>query len=420
MSTKLLSVRREVSAVLLLTVFGVAVPVAGQPTIYWSNTLAGSLQRTVVGSGLVEELVEGFVDRPQSLRLDLEQGKLYWSLYAESPSPDNAIIQRANLDGSDLENVVLSSYCNPYCPVSAMTLDAARDSLYWFTWDGTGPLSTHGLYRSGADGSGITLLGTADHVVTDVVLDRGNASMYWIELNFPARVADHAIRRASLSGKDAEEVLLVFDGKPPEEGSLAVDASGGKVYWVTDNRAIRRANLDGTEIEDIVAVQGDPDLASFGDIAVDPVAGKLYWAGTYGGVTTFPVGVLHRSNLDGSNLEALVTLDPGTIGSFALDLTGPVGRDTPLPQAARVRLAPPYPNPARSAAVIAFDLPAAASVSVSLYDVLGRRVRLLDSGFRPAGTHQLVVTTEDLPSGLYVCRLEGRTETVARTLIVGR
>jgi hypothetical protein len=57
-------------------------------------------------------------------------------------------------------------------------------------------------------------------------------------------------------------------------------------------------NLDGSGLEDIISVPGwvGPD-----GIALDLAAGKLYWTG-FGSVLK-----IQRSDLDGSNIEDLVT-----------------------------------------------------------------------------------------------------------------
>ncbi len=391
--------------------------VQAQPTLYWSNTLSGSIQRSVVGSGIVDDVIEGFVERPHSLRLDVEEGKLYWAIAVEPPTPGGAALQKSNLDGSSLENILLTGACNPYCPVTAMTLDAEGDSLYWSTWDGTFP-ATHTLYRSDLQGSETVPVGSSDNVVLDIHLDRGTRQLYWIDGKLPDNLADHAIVRAGLGGSEPEQILLVFDGKPPEEGNLAVDPDGGHVYWVTRTRAIRRANLDGSGIEDLVGIDGDPDSTRFGDLALDVVNGKMYWSVTYGGVNTFPVGVIHRANLDGSEIEELVRVDPGSIGAFAIDFSRLVGRETQPSSAYGFSLGQAYPNPALRSVTIPYTLTRAAHTTLDVWDLLGRRVKVVSGGIQAPGARKLVLQVSDLPSGVYLYRLRSGGLYRSGTLII--
>ena len=55
------------------------------------------------------------------------------------------------------------------------------------------------------------------------------------------------IRRANLDGSDIED--LVFGADPR---GLALDVVGGKIYWTDWSGMIRRANLDVSNIEDLV------------------------------------------------------------------------------------------------------------------------------------------------------------------------
>jgi endoglucanase len=66
-----------------------------------------------------------------------------------------------------------------------------------------------------------------------------------------------------------------------------------------------------------------------------------------------------------------------------------------------------YPNPFRTSATIRFSLPHSASVSVRVYDLLGRAVSVLTDGeaLRP-GTHELAFEARSLPSGMYIYRVE--------------
>ena len=85
-------------------------------------------------------------------------------------------------------------------------------------------------------------------------------------------------------------------GQPPSEA--------GKIYWTDSEWGIHRSSLDGANVEQLVI----PDLRRPDKIALDVAGGKMYWA--EGG------GDIYCSNLDGSNVKVLVD-----VWGTAIDLT---------------------------------------------------------------------------------------------------
>jgi hypothetical protein len=115
------------------------------------------------------------------------------------------------------------------------------------------------------------------------------------------------------------------------------------------------------------------------------------------------------------------TLAVGTHGRGVF--TGRFTPVTDVPGASgpkRALLSQSWPNPANASATIALDLPRAGEISLRLYDVQGREVALLASGWQDAGRHQVPVATARLAPGAYyyVLRAAGAIET--RKLLVRR
>ena len=72
-----------------------------------------------------------------------------------------------------------------------------------------------------------------------------------------------------------------------------------------------------------------------------------------------------------------------------------------------------YPNPFNPTTSIRYDLATAGEISLTVYDILGREVAELVSGYWKAGYHQVIwdgrdLTGRELPSGLYIARLEAQ------------
>lgn len=88
------------------------------------------------------------------------------------------------------------------------------------------------------------------------------------------------------------------------------------------------------------------------------------------------------------------------------------------------RFRAPAPNPVRSRARIAFDLPAPAEVCLRVYDVSGRAVQTRVLGLVAAGRHELAWSAEShagqpLPAGVYFMRFQaGRYRAEKKILVL--
>jgi hypothetical protein len=165
--------------------------------------------------------------------------------------------------------------------------------------------------------------------------------LFWTEMR---NDASGAIRRSSLDGGS---VATVVPSGLVGAFRMTVDEQAGKLYWSSVNgQGIRRANLDGTQMEiffadsdPILGLAHDPvnerilfykdqdirwaktdgsnvetlleDFGAVENITVDAAAGKLYM-GQRGFTGN---GLIWRCNLDGSGLEQIVSgISNGPIG----------------------------------------------------------------------------------------------------------
>ena len=117
------------------------------------------------------------------------------------------------------------------------------------------------------------------------------------------------LQKVALDGSSNTATVLDIAGKAG--AGMAIDAINKKVYFsdfeVTGSGAIWQMNLDGSGLTAIVSNLTDP----YG-VAVDPSGGKVYWADDLGNIS--------RANLDGSSLETgIVNVPGGLMRAVALD-----------------------------------------------------------------------------------------------------
>lgn len=177
----------------------------------------------------------------------------------------------------------------------------AGDALYLAEYKFNDPHLT----RLATDGGGVTPLSvipTADWLVVGLAVDASAGKVYWTHGAFN----QGAIRRANLDGTNVETIVA---GLSNARG-LALDAAGGYVYWSdTIDRTIYRVRLDGT---------GFQTVASTGNQLGRPTLDLVNGAVWYGDLGT---GTILRANLDGTNPSVVVTGADDPL-AIALDLSG--------------------------------------------------------------------------------------------------
>ena len=240
--------------------------------IYWTDWDTNKIQRANLDGSNVEDLVTTGLGSPYGIALDVAAGKMYWA------DAGLAKIQRANLNGSNVQNLIPLGLSVPIC----IALDVAGGKMYW-TDRGTGKIQ-----RANLDGSNVEDLVFGVRGLHGIALDVGGGKMYWTD-NDAGK-----IQRANLNGTSLEDLITTGLQLPNE---IALDVTSGKMYWADDGtQKIQRANLNGTGVQDLLTAGLNVPVG----ITLDIVSGKMYW-------TDLGTRKIQRANLDGANVEDLVT-----------------------------------------------------------------------------------------------------------------
>lgn len=384
----------------LVEVCILADPVHGQ-LIYWTDwggvypvTATPTIRRIESDGARIQDLVTTG-RTADSILFDPQNGRVYWVEWDTS----SAVIRRANPDGSQVEDVVTGFTPGASRPTG---IDLGHDGMLYWCQDG--PPGVRGIYRSNLDGADVELLVSGIGRPAGIAIDRTISRMYWIELvggiyranldgsemelvlSGPLSSPNTDLAVDSLSGRiywsqwqvgisrinrnGSGHVLLVEDDECGFVRGLAVEPSHNALYWTceesfeNDARRIRKADLDGSGIADLIAYPSGNPVISLNDVAVAPSIGTLFWTSQttnpttgrvqstdlrFGGVETvvdsvlagprgialdpqggkmywndlpntnfFGIGRILRSNLDGSDVETLLT--DAAAGPYAIAL----------------------------------------------------------------------------------------------------
>uniref|UniRef100_A0A673NGJ6 Low density lipoprotein receptor-related protein 4 n=1 Tax=Sinocyclocheilus rhinocerous TaxID=307959 RepID=A0A673NGJ6_9TELE len=309
--------------------------------MYWTDWGANpKIERAGMDASNRTVIISTNLTWPNGLAIDYSTERLYWA--------DASIktIEYGNFDGSGRQVLIGSQLPHPF----GLTLH--EDRIYWTDWQSKSIQSADKL--TGLDRR--TLAENLENLMdihmfhhhrttvqTPCSVNNGGCSHLCllapapkasscacptgINLQADGKTCTHAmnsflifarrtdIRMISLDIPYFADVVLPVSVSMKNTIAIGVDAVEGKVYWSDSTlKKISRANVNGTEYEDIIST----GLVTTDGLAVDSVGRKIYWTDT--GTNRIEV-----ANLNGSMRKVLVwqNLDsPRAIRIEASDLNG--------------------------------------------------------------------------------------------------
>lgn len=316
--------------VILLSVAGVtawpgraAEDPLNRPGLYWTDLSADIIYRANLDGSQIEEVltVPGLGEQqPAAVIIDRATGELIF--WADAPgSWEKHLIWRAGMNGFDVRLAFLDlhNYMFPGDGSMALALDSRNHDLYWGSeqpyYYGAGDLDSGSIFRGNLDDGqlGVRFMpGPMDPFSFP-------EEQPDLELDQEANMfywsdAD-GIRRAPLDGIETEFVLqnYAWPMSALENTPFALDREAGTIYYLSSgefsNQMLTRTDIGAPwNVEELVPEDNGQVL----DIAVDTVNDKLYWS-VRGRETA-----IRRSSLDGTSVETIVDDVQGPLG-LALD-----------------------------------------------------------------------------------------------------
>ena len=241
--------------------------------IYWIED-GTHINRADLDGSNIELVLDGLgVYAPRNLDLDLEGHRLYWL--------ERGRLTRSNLDGSQVERDFLGQS-------GAIDFEVYDGWVYW------------------SDSRGRVRRASLDNLVphdvfapsirstTGLALDPSRDKVYW---------TDHVKGSVWSSDLDGSRTKALIEGL---QGPSGIALAESELYWIDGQSAIRKSDLDGSNIEDIVQDR------SITNIAFDGARERLFWSGRCS-------DFVWSCNPDGSAIDSLFVSDSECPGDIAVD-----------------------------------------------------------------------------------------------------
>ena len=226
--------------------------------IYWAESGTGKIRRADLNGSNVQDIVTG-LDAPRSIALDTVRGKIYWTDQKWNPeigTITESTIQRANLNGSNVQNIVTG-----LGTAEGIAVNPSAGKVYWTDSE------TRKIQRANLNGSNVQDIVTGVRMVNQIALDTAGGKIYWADYE------DKHISRADLNGSKVK--ILVTGLAGPSE--IVLDVARRKIYWmdqvwnpatgsITESK-IQSANFDGSNVQEVLTGFGEPTAIAFGVLA---------------------------------------------------------------------------------------------------------------------------------------------------------
>jgi|SRR5579864_9302078 len=245
---------------------------------------------------------------PDGVVVDVSAGHIYWTNMG-NPSVNDGSINRANLDGSNITNIVRPG--GTFTP-KQLQLDEKNRKLYWSDREGMR------VMRANLDGSNIeTLVDTssgeerpgrdAKKWCVGIALDVEGGKVYWTQKG-PENAGQGRIFRANTETSNDQtpanrnDIELLYDGLP-EPIDLELDLVKRTIYWTDRGDPPRGNTVNRAPMDPKPGNRPEPEilfthLMEGIGLALDLKGKRMF--------ITDLAGSLYCASLDGSNKKKLL------------------------------------------------------------------------------------------------------------------
>ncbi len=153
---------------------------------------------------------------------------------------------------------------------------------------------------------------------------------------------------------------------------------------------------------------------------IQPQQGYLFVNGRTGSVDAIlpdPSLIISRiGDISGDGNDEILSANGSTLKIYTLFSVTGTEEDVVNPD--QFALIGNYPNPFNSQTTIKYNLPQKSDIVLEIYDILGRKIEVVEKTDQPAGANQIVWDASDKPSGAYFYRLTAGNEQIAARMVL--
>ncbi|MCA0447999.1 MAG: N-acetylmuramoyl-L-alanine amidase [Bacteroidetes bacterium] len=279
------------------------------------------------------------------------------------------------------------------------------NDLYWVEYaNGT-------VKKMSKNGGSITTLASGSNSPGGITTD--GSSVYWIEYTNPGKVWKVSVNGGSstIISNEANTIGIAADKQSPY-WAVSQSLNQGKIQKLgilqtfTISGNLRTSGGIGISGGVMNGLPGNPSTDGNGFYLGTVEYG---WSGivtpTKSGYTFGPENQIY-SNVSSNLSTDYVGTNPTSVYQFSQIIP------------AHYALSQNYPNPFNPSTIISYDLPNDGNISIRVYDLFGKEVGILVSGFKNAGRYTVEFNGSNLSSGVYFYRLTTENYTEAMKLIL--
>jgi len=360
------------------------------------------------------------------LKTDADGDTAWTKTFGEADYVDMGFSVQQTSDGGYIIAGVTRSYGEGEVDAWLIKTDANGDTTWTRTYGGTENDEGNSVQQTSDGGyiitGGTTSYGEGDGDVWLIKTDANGDTTWTRTYGGAGEEAGESVQQTSDGGYIIAGGTTSYGEGDVDVYLVKTDANGDTTWTRT---------FGGTDLEWGSSLQQTSDggyiiagvTESYGEGEADvwliktDANGDTTWTRTFGGTGDDEGYSVQQTSDDGYIIAGVTELSvvTGDVYLIKTDSLGNVGIEEKTERTPSLKLYAIFPNPSGSEVAIRYALPQATRVTLKVYDVNGRAVKVLADKEQNSGVHSIYWNGRDeegkrLPSGVYFCKLRTAVE----------